>query len=128
MNTTPENTAEAAVLQLQTRFDDAELHDDRETLAELIDDDFVSIGPKGFLLDKTQWIDRHEFFTYHELEASQVDVRRYDQTVIVRNLQSNRATSSGHPVQITTRVSQVWVHREAGWRLVGIQFSPETSR
>lgn len=29
----------------------------------------VSIGPKGFLLDKAQWIDRHDLFGYHCSEA-----------------------------------------------------------
>lgn len=113
-------------LSVQERFDRAELEGDRDTLRELLDDDFASIGPKGFVLDKTAWIDRHDFFTYHELERSEVDVREYGDTVIVRNIQRNRATSSGHPVQIATRVSQVWLRRDEAWRLAGIQFSPVT--
>lgn len=120
------STVEDHVRQLQDRFDRAELHDDRDTLRELLDENFVSIGPKGFLLDKTQWIDRHDFFTYHELETTDIDVRVYcgGDTVIVRDVQRNRATSQGHPVQIATRVGQVWVHRDDTWRLAGIQFSP----
>lgn len=112
------------VLAVQERFDRAELDGDRDTLRVLLDDDFLSIGPKGFVLDKEAWIGRHDFFTYHELESSEVDVRAYGGTVIVRNIQSNRATSSGHPVQIVTRVSQVWVRGSEGWRLAAIQFSP----
>lgn len=115
---------EDQVARLQRRFDEAELHDDRETLAELIHEDFGSIGPKGFLLDKTQWIARHDNFSYQQLDISEVDVRRYGDTVIVREVQRNRATSSGHPVQVATRVSHTWALVDGAWRLAGIQFSP----
>jgi hypothetical protein len=79
------------VQKLQEEFDQAELHDDRERLRELLDDQFVSIGPRGFLLDKEQWIDRHDEFTYETLETSEMDVRVFDETAIVRDVQRNRS-------------------------------------
>ena len=117
-------STDTTIREIQERFDRAELHDDRDTLSELIDQEFLSIGPKGFLLDKQQWIDRHEFFTYHELDVSEVDIRLFADTAIVRAVQRNRATSHGHDVQVSTRVSHVWVRRADAWRLAGIQFSP----
>ena len=47
---------------LQNEFDTAELNADTETLQRLIADDFLSIGQKGFVLDKQEWIDRHGHF------------------------------------------------------------------
>ena len=84
-------TTDTTIREIQERFDRAEMHDDRDTLGELIDQEFLSIGPKGFLLDKQQWIDRHEFFPYHELDVSEVDIRLFADTAIVRAVQRNRA-------------------------------------
>jgi ketosteroid isomerase-like protein len=112
------------VREIQDRFDHAELTADAETLRELIADDFLSIGPKGYVMDKKQWIDRHSRFTYHELDTSEMDVRTYGDTAIVRDVQRNRATWEDHDVAVNTRVSQVWVRQDGQWRLAGIQFSP----
>jgi hypothetical protein len=110
---------------IQDRFDHAELTADRETLRELIADDFLSIGPRGFVLDKEQWINRHDDFTYHVLDTKQIDVRAYgDDVAVVRDAQRNRATFRGQDVAVNTRVSQVWVQQDARWQLVAIQFSP----
>jgi ketosteroid isomerase-like protein len=113
------------VRRAQAEFDRAELEGDRQALSRLIADDFKSIGPKGFVLDKRQWIDRHGLFKYQALETSEVDVRVYGAAAIVRNVQRNRATYEGHPVALTVRVSQVWIAQPDGqWRIVAIQFSP----
>lgn len=112
------------VRAVQDRFDRAELTGDRETLRELIADDFLSIGPRGFVLDKEQWIHRHGEFSYQSLETSEMDVRRYGDTAVVRDVQRNRATYGGQQVAVSTRVSQVWVRQDGRWRLVAIQFSP----
>jgi hypothetical protein len=112
------------VRAVQDRFDRAELAADRETLRELIAEEFLSIGPRGFVLDKNQWIDRHDEFTYHRLETSEIDVRHYGDAAVVRDVQRNEATYGDQHVAIATRVSQVWIRQDGGWRLVAIQFSP----
>lgn len=111
------------VLQAQQRFDEAELSDDRSVLEEVLHKRFLSIGPKGFVLDKRQWIDRHDRFTYHELHISEQDARLFGDAAIVRCVQRNRADSSGREVRIATRVSQTWVREDGTWLLAGIQFS-----
>lgn len=109
---------------LQDEFDRAELHADAATLQRLLADDFLSIGPKGFVLDKQEWIDRHVHFTYQQVDTSDLDIRLYDQTAIVRNVQRNRATYMDQQVELALRVSQVWVKQRDEWRLAAIQFSP----
>jgi hypothetical protein len=117
-------TTTGTIRQVQAEFDRAELYDDRETLRRLIADDFLSIGPRGFILNKDQWINRHNQFSYQALDTSEMDVRLHDGTAIVRNVQKNRATYDNHPVELTVRVSQVWVNQQGEWRLAAIQFSP----
>ena len=112
------------IRELQQDFDRAELTADLGRLAELLADDFLSIGPKGFVLDKQQWIARHEHFTYQALDTSEMDIRVYDNAAVVRDVQSNLATYNDDKVALTVRVSQVWVNEAGRWRMAAIQFSP----
>ena len=115
------------ILQLQKHFDEAELKADKKVLEQLIADDFLSIGPKGFVLNKREWIDRHVHFKYLELQTSEVDVRLYNKAAIVRNIQKNKATYKDESIEIAVRVMQVWVEQGSRWQLAGIQFSPLAS-
>ncbi|MBZ4192004.1 nuclear transport factor 2 family protein [Niabella beijingensis] len=112
------------ILALQQKFDQAELTADAAVLETLLAADFFSIGPKGFMLDKTQWIGRHHQFRYLRMDISEVDIRLYEKTAIVRNIQQNKATYNGQEVALATRVTQVWVEFDGNWQLASIQFSP----
>jgi len=111
------------ILELQRAFDDAELRADTDLLDTLLADDFLSIGERGFQLDKRQWIDRHRDFRYLAIETTAVDIRRYDQAAIVRCVQRSRASWRGDSMTLAVRLSQVWIKQPDGWRLAGIQFS-----
>jgi hypothetical protein len=112
------------ILDLQHKFDQAELHGNKAALNDLLTDDFISIGPKGFLLNKNNWIGRHDQFKYDKLETSDTDVHLYDKAAIIRNIQRNEASYKNEPVKVAVRVSQVWVNENDQWKLAGIQFSP----
>jgi hypothetical protein len=112
------------IRQLQEEFDRAELEGDTKKLRPLIAEDFISIGPRGFLMDKEAWIGRHVHFKYLALESSEVDVRLYDGAAILRCIQRNRASFKGDEMAHAVRVSQVWVSQGEQWRLAAIQFSP----
>jgi len=111
------------ILVLQRAFEDAELRADAERLGALLVDDFLSIGERGFVLDKERWIGRHKDFRYLSIETSEVDVRRYERTAILRCVQHSRATWRGDAMALATRVSQVWIEQPDCWRLAAIQFS-----
>ena len=53
------NTYTQDVLDLVERWAHAELAGDVDAYADLLDDEFVGVGPVGFVLDKQQWAQRH---------------------------------------------------------------------
>ena len=119
-----DNQVIADIRELQQAFDDAELHADTGRLNSLLADDFISIGERGFQLDKRQWIARHADFAYLSLETAELDVRCYDHAAIVRCVQRSQASWRGDAMTLTVRLSQVWIELPGGWRLASIQFSP----
>jgi hypothetical protein len=117
---------EARVIDLQHMFDKAERSDDRIALNNLIADDFLSIGPTGKIMNKTEWIERHRDFVYHPLETDDLDIRIYGPTAIVRTVQHSLAKFDKDDLPATVRVSEVWVQQGDidHWKLASIQFSP----
>jgi hypothetical protein len=111
------------VLTVQHAFDTAELHADTGRLDALLADDFRSIGERGFVLDKRQWIARHADLRLLSVDTSETDVSRYDRTAIVRSVQRTRATWQGTPMAVTARVSHVWIRQADDWKLAAVQFS-----
>jgi hypothetical protein len=111
------------ILELQRAFDDAELGGDAGRLGALLADDFLSIGEQGYQFGKREWIDRHGDFRYLSIETTEVDVRRYDKTAVVRCVQRSRSSWRGEEMALAVRLSQVWIRQPDGWRLVAIQFS-----
>ncbi len=104
-------------------FEEAELRADTDRVASLLAEDFLSIGERGFVLDKSQWVARHAEFAYESTECLDTDVRHYAGCAIVRDVHLSRATWQGQAMVLRTRRSQVWVQQPGGWRLAGLQFS-----
>jgi hypothetical protein len=104
-------------------FDEAELRADTDRVASLLAEDFLSIGERGFVLDKNQWVARHAEFAYRSTECLDTEVRRYEGCAIIRDVHHSRATWRGQAMELSTRRSQVWVELAGGWKLAGLQFS-----
>jgi hypothetical protein len=111
------------LLRSQQEFDRAELQADVDRVASLLADDFLSIGERGYVLDKNQWTARHAHFAYLSAESLELDVRRYGGCAIIRDIHASRATWRGQEMTLNTRRSQVWVEQSDGWKLAAIQFS-----
>jgi hypothetical protein len=111
------------ILKLHHEFEEAELHADADRLRSLLADDFRSIGERGYVLDKDQWIARHGDFRFLTVETTETTVSRYAHTAIVRAVQRGRATWLGKPITLNVRLSQVWIEQPDGWRLAAVQFS-----
>lgn len=104
----------------------AEEHGDTATLDELAVDDFTLVGPLGFVLDKTQWLDRYRSgnFVTDELRWHDVTIRRYGDAAVAVGIQDQRAAYQGRRSDGRFRVTQVLVRDDDRWRLAGLHLSP----
>jgi ketosteroid isomerase-like protein len=119
-------TVDHPVIELGRRWAAAEQSADIETLDALAVDDFRLVGPLGFVLDKTQWLDRYRNgdFTTTSLSWDEVQVREYGDTAVAIGRQTQQAAYRGQPSDGQFRVTHLAVRESAGWRLAGMHLSP----
>jgi ketosteroid isomerase-like protein len=117
-------TATATVTAMLNTWKEAERTGDAERLGALLTDDFVGIGPVGFVLPKEAWIGRFgPDLRYDDLELDDVCVRTNGDTTIVVAHQRATGEARGNPVPADTRVSFVVVPDGGRSRIAGIQYS-----
>ena len=112
----------------------AELDGDTASLKEILADDFVAVGPRGFVLTEEQWISRHETgsLRYGSFGLDEAEVRTYGDAAII----VCRQTAAGvyqdengrYDIDESFRATLVFVDQNAGWRLAGLQLSPILGR
>lgn len=112
----------------------AELGGDTASLKEILADDFVAVGPRGFVLTKEQWIFRHEAgnLKYRSFGLDEAEVRAYEDAAIL----VCRQTAAGvyedengrYDIDESFRATLVFVEQNGSWRLAGLQLSPILGR
>ena len=116
---------EQEVAQLANTWATAELHGDTAFLEQRLADDFVGVGPLGFLLSKQEWLVRHQSgdmrYTAHTLE--EVSVRTYSEAAIVLGRLTQQGAYRGNPMNVQMRTTLVFIHQHERWRLAGVHFS-----
>jgi ketosteroid isomerase-like protein len=116
--------SEQEVAQLAGTWATAELERNTAFLEKLLTDDFVGVGPLGFLLTKQQWIARHQSgemeYTAHALDEARV--RAYNEAAIVIGRLTQEATYRGNPMNVQMRTTLVFVHQHEHWHLAGLHF------
>ena len=77
MNTTDINT-------LLGQWADAERRGDDQALGAVLAEDFVGVGPVGFVLDRATWLSRFEMgLTYDDLHLDEVAVHDHQHAAVV---------------------------------------------
>jgi uncharacterized protein (TIGR02246 family) len=107
----------------------AELRGDSAFVERLLAEDFVAIGPRGFMLTRQEWLQRitSGALKYQQLDWDEVKVRVYGDTqdaAIVTGRQVQKATFQGQPVDTELRTMLVFVKQQGRWLLAGLQLSP----
>ncbi len=100
----------------------AELHGDTALLDQILADDFVGIGPLGFLLTKQEWLARVQSgdLTYNALTLDDVTVRVYHDAAILICRQTQDAAYRGNPIKAQLRTTLVFVQQRGQWQLAGL--------
>jgi ketosteroid isomerase-like protein len=112
--------------ELITAWAGAERRGDGPKLRSLLTDDFLGIGPVGFVLPKPIWVSRFDHgLRYDDLEIDEVSGRVYGDSAVIVGRQRARGEAQGNPTPDDTRVSLVATRTDpdAPWRIAHIQYS-----
>lgn len=116
---------EQEVTQLAHAWATAELQGDVPFLEKLLIEDFIGVGPLGFMLSKPEWLARHQSgemkYSVHTFDEAKVRV--YDEAALVIGRLTQEATYRGNPSNAQLRTTLMFIHYDGQWRLAGIQFS-----
>ncbi len=115
---------EQEVAQRADAWATAELQRDTAFLERILADDFVGVGPLGFLLTRQEWLARHQTgdmkYTTHTLD--EVKVRAYNEAAIVIGRLTQDAAYRGNPIKAQLRTTLVFVHQHGQWQLASLHF------
>jgi len=108
----------------------AELGGDTATLGRILAEDFVAVGPRGFVLSREQWLSRHDSgnLTYEAFGWDEVSVRVHGDAAVMVGRQTAKALYQDgkvrHEIQDQFRATLIFVEEEGRWSLLGLQLSP----
>jgi ketosteroid isomerase-like protein len=115
---------EQAVTRLADTWSTAERQGDISCLEKVLADDFVGVGPLGFLLTKQEWLTRHQTgdmrYSVHALDEA--NARVYNEAAIVIGRLTQEATYRGNPINAQMRTTLIFVQQDGAWRLAGLHF------
>jgi ketosteroid isomerase-like protein len=112
--------------ELVTEWTAAERNGERDALDALLTDDFVGIGPVGFMLPKPAWLSRFDQgLRYDDLHLDEISTRRYGDAAVIVAHQHAKGFHQDQPTPLETRVSVVATRQRDGapWRIASIQYS-----
>ena len=118
--------AEQEVTRLADAWVTAELHGDTAFLEQALTDDFIGIGPLGFMLTRQEWLARHQSgeLKYDSLDLDEVKVRVYNEAAVLTCRQVQNAAYRGNSIQAQLRTTLVLVHLQGQWQLASLHLSP----
>lgn len=104
----------------------AELRGDTTFLESVLADDFVGIGPRGFMLDRDQWLARYESgsLKYESFGWNEVQVRLYGGSAVVTGREAVEGEYEDYKIQDQFRATLVFVEKQGRWLLAGLHLSP----
>ena len=115
-----------SVLDLVREWAGAELHSDHQKLDTLLADDFVGVGPRGFVLTRDQWLARYRSGDLRNtgFELRDPQVRDYGAAAVVVGTQAQQTIHLGRDTSAELRATLVAVRPNDRWLLAGVHLSP----
>jgi hypothetical protein len=126
MNQMQRSETEQRLKALGAERASAELHGDTPFLEQLLADDFVGVGPRGFTLTKEQWLARTRSgdLTYDTLTWEPEQVRVYGDAAVVIGRETSQGQYQGQDIAGEYRETQLYMKQDGRWRLASLQLSP----
>jgi ketosteroid isomerase-like protein len=114
------------VRELGRRWADAEQHGDVDALDAMATDDFTLVGPLGFVLDRSQWLQRFRTgdLVLRSLAWDELAVHDHGDTAIVVGRHTQEGTFADRAVDGSFRATHVAVRRDDRWLLAAMHLSP----
>jgi hypothetical protein len=111
--------------ELLARWVDAEARGDAAALDGLLDPDFRGDGPRGYVLAKDEWLDRHRSgdLVHYGFAWKSTDVRSHGETVVVRGVQTQEALYRGDDCSGRFLATLVAIRQDGRWTIVNLQLS-----
>jgi ketosteroid isomerase-like protein len=96
-----------------------------DRLAAVLADDFMGVGPVGFVLTKAQWLQRYANGLHNESFALEdLDVRESGDLAIGIGVQDQAGTVQDRRIDGRFRATLVAQRLGDDWRLMGLHLSP----
>src|SRR5215207_2972581 len=108
----------------------AEWRGDTAFLGRALADDFVGVGPRGFTLNKEEWLERHGSgkLKYESFGLDEVEVRPYGDAAVTVCRQTAEGVyedeNSRYDIHEQFRATLVFVRQQRRWLLAGLHLSP----
>ncbi|MFL5586319.1 MAG: nuclear transport factor 2 family protein [Ktedonobacteraceae bacterium] len=118
--------AEQEVLRLADAWANAELRGDTTFLERILADDYIGIGPLGFMLTKQEWLARHQAgdLKYESFSLDEIKVRVYNNdAAVLTGRQVQNGAYRGNSIQAQFRTTLVFVRQQGQWQLASLQLS-----
>jgi ketosteroid isomerase-like protein len=109
----------------------AERRNDAAALAGLLENGYLGVGPRGFVLTKEDWLQRYKSGDLHNdtFNFDEAKVRFYGDTAIVIGRQTQKTKYQGQEVPGGEfRTTLVLVKSQNRWQLASLQLSPILGR
>jgi ketosteroid isomerase-like protein len=105
-------------LDMVQRWASAEAHQDTDALAGILADDFIGVGPRGFVLTKAQWLARFDGgLVTNAFAIEEPQVHDHGAAVVIAAVQNQTTTFQGQDMSGRFRVTLVVVPSDNGQRL-----------
>src|SRR4051794_23586225 len=114
-----------AIDELLDEWTTAERTADTATIDRLLADDFVGVGPLGFLLTKDEWLKRHApgELTYETFALEETQTRLYGAAAVAIARQVGKGAYRGNSVPEQVRITLFLVRNDAHWQLASAHMS-----
>lgn len=116
---------EQEVMHLADTWVTAEVHGDAAFLERTLADDFIGIGPLGFMLTKQEWLARHTSgdLQYETFNLDEVNVRVYHEAAVLTGRQVQQGSYRGNSIKAQLRTTLVFVQQQGQWQLASLHLS-----